>query len=97
MCASFFLKKYIKRKLKNYEKYPTIFLFVTFAMTISCNKQKTKQITGANLYQAYLEIDQNKGLKIASEQLKFWKKKLVKMINQYPYNLKMASANSQIF
>jgi tetratricopeptide (TPR) repeat protein len=73
------------------------FLFVTFAITISCNKQETKQITNANEYQAYLEIDQNKALQIANEELNFWENKLAKTPNQYPYNLKMASANSQIF
>lgn len=57
-----FFKKIIKLKTINHEKYPTIFLFVTFAITISLNKQETKQITNANKFQAYLEIDQNKAL-----------------------------------
>jgi tetratricopeptide (TPR) repeat protein len=73
------------------------FLFVTFAITISCNKQETKQITNANEYQAYLQLDQNKALETANEELTFWENKLAKTPNQYPYNLKMASANSQIF
>ena len=73
------------------------FLFVTFAITISCNKQETQQITNSKEYQAYLQVDQNIALQTANEELTFWENKLAETPNQYPYNLKIASANSQIF
>ena len=76
-----------------------ILLFVTFSIAISCNKNKTKtkQITNPRDYQTYLNIDENASLKKANKELNFWKNKLDKTPSQYPYNSKLASANSQIF
>lgn len=74
-----------------------ILVFVTFFTTISCNTNKTKQITNSSEYQAYLNIDQNKSLNLAKEELNFWSLKLNTTPNQYPYHSKIASANSQIF
>lgn len=74
-----------------------ILLFVTFSIAISCNKNRTKQITNSRDYQVYLNIDENASLKKANKELNFWKNKLDKTPNQYPYNSKLASANSQVF
>ena len=74
-----------------------ILVFVTLLITISCNNSQTKQITNSKEYQAYLKVDENKSLNLANEELNFWENKLTQTPNQYPYNLKIASANSQIF
>lgn len=74
-----------------------ILLFVTFSLTVSCNKQKTNQITNTKDYQAFLQIDNNISLANAKEELNFWNTKLEKTPNQYPYYSKIASANAQIF
>lgn len=74
-----------------------ILLFVTFTITISCKKQKAKQITSLNDYQSYLKVDENIPLKLANEEINFWINKLDKTPSQYPYYSKLANANSQIF
>lgn len=74
-----------------------ILLFVTFSITISCNKQSVKKITKAKDYQAYLQVDKNTLLKKVNSELDFWEDKLKKTPNQYPYYSKLATANSQVF
>ena len=74
-----------------------ILLFVTFSITISCNKQSIKKITKAKDYQAYLQVDKNTLLKKVNSELDFWEDKLKKTPNQYPYYSKLATANSQVF
>lgn len=74
-----------------------ILVFVTFSITISCNKEQTKQITNPYEYQAYLELNKNSALESVNKELNFWTNKLEKSPNQYPYHSKIASANAQIF
>ena len=73
------------------------FLSVTFSFLISCNKNETKQITNSKEYQAYLQINENSNLQSAKAEYNFWNQKLEANPNQYPYQSKLASANSQIF
>lgn len=74
-----------------------ILVFATFSIIMSCNTKNTKQVTDAKEYQAYLNIDQNKSLVNAKEELNFWATKLSKTPNQYPYYFKMGVANAQLF
>ncbi|SDS02667.1 Tetratricopeptide repeat-containing protein [Polaribacter sp. KT25b] len=74
-----------------------ILVIVVFSFATSCNKNETKQITNTKDYQAYLQVDENSSLETVNEELSFWNNKLEKTPNQYPYYLKLASANSQIF
>ncbi|WP_439131245.1 tetratricopeptide repeat protein [Polaribacter sp.] len=74
-----------------------ILAFVTFVSINSCNTQKTKQITNPEEYETYLKMDENIALKNAISELNFWKNKLEKTPNQYPYYSKIALANSHIF
>lgn len=74
-----------------------ILVFVTFSITISCKKNKAKQITNSKEYQAFLNIDNNTALQNAQVELNFWNSKLEKTPNQYPYYSKIATANTQIF
>lgn len=74
-----------------------ILVFVTFSITISCNTDKTKEITNSEDYQAYLQIDKNISLENAKEEFNFWNIKLEKAPSQYIYHSNIASANAQIF
>lgn len=74
-----------------------ILLFVTFSMAISCNKKQSKNITNTKDYVAYLNLKENNSLDKANSEITFWENKLKSTPNQYPYYLKLASANSQVF
>ncbi|PNQ72178.1 cell surface protein [Hanstruepera neustonica] len=62
----------------------------------SCNKH-LEQVTDANTYNTYLELDENDALQIAKNDLLFWEKKLEKEPNQFPYLAKLAACHSQLF
>lgn len=72
-------------------------LFATFTITFSCKKQENKQITNSKDYDKYVNTLENKALENTKSDFKFWKQKLNKTPNQYPYNAKLASANTAIF
>ena len=74
----------------------TILLAITFVFT-NCNFTNDKKITDANDYSLYLNVDENKALTNAKEELIFWENKLEETPNQYPYLSKIASANSSLF
>ncbi|NNC50618.1 MAG: cell surface protein [Flaviramulus sp.] len=63
---------------------------------VSCNKTP-KQITNINDYNEYLEVSENEMLQLATEDLKFWEKKLEKEPNQFPYLAKAAASQSLLF
>lgn len=72
-------------------------LFVVLASFLaSCNNQDNK-ITNPKDYNAFLEISNNKDLELAQADLKFWKQKLQKTPNQFPYLAKVSASQSQIF
>lgn len=71
--------------------YILLLLFI-----VSCNNRLNK-ITSTNDYNAYLETSENEALLLIKEDLLFWKKKLEKEPNQFPYFAKVAASQSQIF
>jgi len=72
-------------------------MIVTFALTIGCKSEQETKITNPNEYAAFLDVTDNKHLTKAEAELNFWGKKLTSTPNQYPYYLKLASANSKLF
>lgn len=74
-----------------------ILVFVTFSTAISCTKETNKKITNTKDYEAYLVADNSNSLETLTTELNFWKTKLNISPNQYPYNLKIASANARLF
>ncbi|QTD38090.1 cell surface protein [Polaribacter batillariae] len=74
-----------------------ILLFVTFSLAISCNKKTNQKITNPIDYNAYLNVEKNVSLENSTLEYNFWKNKLEETPNQYPYNAKLATANSTIF
>ena len=74
-----------------------ILLFVTFSFAISCNKQTNKQVTNSKDYNQYLGLTTNTDLLLTKSDYNFWENKLEETPNQFPYNVKLAAANSKIF
>ncbi|WP_299049385.1 cell surface protein [uncultured Polaribacter sp.] len=74
-----------------------ILLFVTCYLTISCNTQPNKKITNSKDYNQYLEMTSKSDLPKITSDYNFWKNKLSKTPNQYPYYAKLAAANSKKF
>ena len=74
-----------------------ILLFVTFSIAISCNRHTDKQVTNSKDYNQYLDLSSNSRLSAIKSDYNFWKNKLSETPNQFPYNAKLAAANSKIF
>ncbi|WP_299063989.1 tetratricopeptide repeat protein [uncultured Polaribacter sp.] len=74
-----------------------ILLFVTFSIATSCNTINNKQITNSKDYNHFLNVKTNKSLETTTSEFKFWKNKLEKTPDQYPYNVKLAAASSSLF
>ena len=74
-----------------------ILLFVTFSIATSCNTETKKQITNTNDYNKYLSNQKNNSFETSTSEFNFWQTKLISTPNQYPYNVKMAAANSALF
>ena len=74
-----------------------LLLFVTFSIATSCKTSTNKQITNSKEYNAFLINSENTSLKNIQADYTFWEQKLKNTPEQYPYNAKMASANSSIF
>lgn len=76
-------------------------LTLLFCIAIGCTKSTTTTttitITNPSDYTKYLQIDSNKMLEQAQKEAQFWSDKLEKNPNQYPYNVKLAAANNQLF
>jgi len=71
--------------------------FATLFITVSCTKETNKKITDSKDYNAFLIDLENTSLKDIQADYSFWKQKLEKTPNQYPYSAKLAAANSAIF
>ncbi len=71
-----------------------IFLSITLLL-IGCNNSDS--ITNQNDYEAYLYQEDNTDVKKAQTEFDFWFDKLQKNPTQFPYLLKMAAAESQLF
>ncbi len=63
---------------------------------LNCDSE-TKKISQVEDYDIYLKAGENEMLHIAMEDLQFWERKLEKEPNQFPYLLKAAASQSQIF
>ena len=77
--------------------FQLILLFVTFSIATSCNKSSDKQITNTKDYNEFLISSENRSLENMQAEYNFWQQKLEKTPNQFPYNVKLASANNAIF
>ena len=66
------------------------------ACFVSCNNADNK-ITNSKDYNVFLENTTNKELALAQADLNFWKQKLEKQPNQFPYLSKVSASQSQIF
>lgn len=74
-----------------------LFIIALIALQYACQKSDQK-ITNSADYNKYLSLDsQNETLVLAKTELKFWSDKFEKAPNQYPYLVKMAASNAQIF
>lgn len=58
---------------------------------------KSQKITSRTDYDQYLNSKNGQGLELANSEFDFWKQKLDKDTNQFPYLAKMASAKTQLF
>lgn len=74
----------------------TTLLVFSLLLFVGCGTE-TKQITNKEDYTAYLNASDNDKLQIVEEDFQFWKEKLEKNHNQFPYYAKLAAAQSQIF
>ena len=63
----------------------------------SCNEKGSTSIAQAADYEQYLSPDQNPNALTAKKELDFWTKKYNESPSQYPYQAKMAGANSALF
>lgn len=63
----------------------------------SCSEIEKTQITNAQDYQQYLNITNEEKLKLEIKNLKFWQEKYKDQPSQYPYLLKIANSNDQLF
>lgn len=73
-----------------------ITLFCLLVSLTSCTKT-SKKITDAQAYNVFLEMTNEPARQEVLEDLKFWKEKLNRTPNQFPYLSKIASAYSQLF
>ena len=74
-----------------------IFVFVLTSLIVGCNSKNKTQITNSKDYEDFLALSDNISLKSAKEGLIFWESKLKNHPDQYPYQAKLATANSSVF
>jgi len=70
-------------------------VIVIMIVFTSCQNQKT--ITDQEDYNQYLDLVENEALQTAQGDYAFWKEKLEKEPNQFPYLIKIATSQSQLF
>ena len=73
----------------------TYTVLVIAILTLSCTQ--SSQITSKEDYNKYLVVSDNDLLAQTIEDNNFWEEKLEKQKNQFPYNAKIAAAQSQLF
>ncbi|WP_452227106.1 tetratricopeptide repeat protein [Lacinutrix cladophorae] len=71
-------------------------LFILLLVLTSCNKSLDK-ITSVNDYNTYLKGLESETLQTIQGDHDFWENKLEKEPNQYPYLVKLAASQSQLF
>lgn len=72
--------------------YKIFSVFFLLLIISSCEKKQEK-ITNPKDYEAYLNVDEE----VDMEELNFWTNKLKSTPNQFPYLVKIASAQTQLF
>ena len=77
-------------------KFANILMFTMLLLIVSCNETVDK-ITSNLDYDKYLQVDKNEMLQLTMEDCKFWENKLEKEPSQFPYLVKAAASQSQIF
>tara|TARA_R110000868_G_scaffold291670_3_gene552162 strand:- start:14 stop:1306 length:1293 start_codon:yes stop_codon:yes gene_type:complete len=73
-----------------------IITLVLLLLIVSCN-HAPKKITNTKDYTNYLNVEKDEMLQITMEDYEFWEKKLEKDPNQFPYLVKAAASQSQLF
>lgn len=73
-----------------------IITILLLLLTVSCNNAP-KKITNTKDYTNYLNIEKDEMLQITMDDYEFWEKKLEKDPNQFPYLVKAAASQSQLF
>jgi tetratricopeptide (TPR) repeat protein len=73
----------------------TYTVLVIAILMLSCTQ--SSQITSKEDYDTYLVVSDNDLLAQTIEDNNFWEEKLEKQKNQFPYNAKIAAAQSQLF
>ncbi len=74
----------------------TIYSLLAIVLLFSCNTKADKQITKATDYDVFLTSENNNYTNALKEVI-FWTKKLKSTPGQYPYLVKLAGAQSQLF
>jgi len=77
--------------------FQLLLLFVTFSIATSCNIPTNQQITNTKDYNEFLINSENISLEDIKLDADFWRQKLEKTPNQYPYYAKLAAANNAVF
>lgn len=73
-----------------------IITIITLLLIVSCNNIKEK-VTNTTDYEAYLNIEKDEMLHRTMEDFAFWENKLEKDSSQFPYLVKLAASQSQLF
>lgn len=71
-------------------------MLILLLLFTSC-KESPKKITDVNDYNSYLQSDTNEMLQLTQEDYKFWEEKLEKEPQQFPYLVKAATSQSELF
>jgi len=76
-----------------------IYLLLIGLSIVSCNtaSEKNNNITNKNDYNSYLDLAENKTKQETTKELNFWSQKLKVNPTQFPYLLKIAGSQSQLF
>ncbi|MBU3823005.1 cell surface protein [Flavobacteriaceae bacterium XHP0103] len=71
-------------------------MLILLLLIVSCEESPNK-ITDVNDYNSYLQSDSNEMLQLTQEDYKFWERKLEKEPQQFPYLVKAATSQSELF
>jgi len=71
-------------------------MLILLLLIASC-EESPKKITDVNDYNSYLQSDTNEMLQLTQEDYTFWEEKLEKEPQQFPYLVKAATSQSELF
>lgn len=78
------------------KRHFNLIIWALLLLTNSC-KEAPKKITDSEDYNVYLTPIENEMLQLTQEDFKFWEEKLEKEPTQFPYMVKAAASQSQLF